>query len=188
MYRCLEHEIWRFSCHRHRQTYKPIALPLPHAIIKFSGRGVHVCLFRKCCMVVLWLKLPHPWYCTCDTKLCQVFEMSCNIRLSMHWPVTAVQVITKRKGLKGGLLKLIIKNGVYLFPCKGVDMIFKVREGSFVTTARKVHENFWSYYVQNLKNTAIFSNCISNLLHIFGYPTIITVNTTTISSNFNNPI
>ena len=72
---------------------------------------------------------------------------------------------------------------------KGVDTVFKV--GGFVTTAREARENFWSYYVQNIKNalkSAISTNYISNLLHIFGYPTMITVSTARISSNFDNPI
>ena len=59
--------------------------------------------------------------------------------------------------------------------------------GGFVTTAQSAQKVLILLYPEPLKS-AISSNYFPNLLHIFGYPTMITVNKTRISCNFNNPI
>ena len=55
MHRCLEREIWRFSCRqrrqRQRQTDKPIALPLAHACGVKINNSI-ACMCRHACTVV----------------------------------------------------------------------------------------------------------------------------------------
>ena len=70
-HRCLELEIWRFSCRRRQQqqqTYKPIALPLAHA------RGV-----ITTCVIVIWWSTHH----------CCLLDCPDHPDSSLHHPRTA---------------------------------------------------------------------------------------------------